>query len=672
MRLISHLIYAFILNKRRLIKVSKILITLLLPVLFVVGLWEPAWAQSDDKPARIWKVEIEGNNQYQDIVLKKYIANEAPSIWKKLTFFNEKGYYVSETEIRKDEIRLERFYQRRGFPDVDVTHRLETLNKEWKKKLVFIVAEKAPIRIDNVEILLNTTPEDSTRIVNHDEYESAIKKLPFRSRAIYQPVLTQDVQSNISEILRNLGYAYASAEIQAEVDSTAKMANVAVLAYPGPRVRFDTVLVEGETSLPAKYIRRETAISESELFSDDQMRQAQRELFSHHLFRFALISIPDQPQDSTMNVLVRVKERPLRSVQITAGVGNFDRLEDPLGWNNFHKLFRTRASWTYRNVRNKGERFTTSLRFSAYDKRLGADYLFPYVYNTKSSITIAPFAQRRDERAYSILTAGIRNSFGYNYSQEVTGTFSYDYTINQEFDVRKDEFGMPEQSPDSVLNYNISSFKVNVYASYGNPQRGDGFTAQPFVEFSGLFNEASYSFQKASLELRGYKKLTNSTVGAARIQGGAIYFSKQDSLPSDIRFYAGGSSDVRGWNRQELGPKEVVEDSTGRVRIIPIGGRATASFNVELRQEVDRFIKGLSIAGFLDGGQVWRSISSIGSRPIQYGVGGGLRYDSPIGPIRVDIAYKVNPTDRDLGIVPGREAGKWARWGLHLSIGQAF
>jgi len=647
-------------------------------LVFFIGITSNSLLAQDQvefKEDRIWSIKIEGNSEYTDIVLKKYIANEVPSIWKKLTFFNEKGYYVSIPEIKRDAIRIERFYQRRGFNDVRVSYRLDTKSKYWKKELVFIVTENNPIKISSVKIITQASAKDSTLIYQSEKFKAELNRLPFRQGKIYQPVLRADVESDVAQILRNLGYPYASSEIQAEVDTLSKKAKIAMITYPGPRARFDSVIVEGETTLGEKYVKRETGIKEGEYFNDGAMREAQRELFGHHLYKFALVSIPDQTEDSTINVLLRVKERNLRSVQITAGIGDYDRLNEPLRFGNSIKLFRTQASWSYRNSRRKGELFSTSAKLSAFDMRLGASYLFPYVYNTKSSITLAPFVQRRIERAYSIDTGGIRNSFGYNYSESVTGTFSYDFTLNQEFDVQKDELGNSVVSPDSILNYNISSFKFNLYASKGLPRGGNGFIIQPFLELSGLFNEATFSFQKAALDIRGYRKLNNSLTVASRLSGGSIYYAKQDSLPADIRFYNGGSSEVRGWGRQQLGPKEAIFDTLGTfTRFVPNGGKATFSFNFELRQDINRFIKGLSIAAFLDGGQVWRTIKTISDRPVQFGAGGGIRYNSPIGPIRVDVAYKVNPTDADLNIYQGDKSrsSAWDRWGLHFSIGQAF
>jgi outer membrane protein insertion porin family len=114
-------------------------------------------------------------------------------------------------------------------------------------------------------------------------------------------------------------------------------------------------------------------------------------------------------------------------------------------------------------------------------------------------------------------------------------------------------------------------------------------------------------------------------------------------------------------------------DSSGFIRYVPLGGRAKFGFNIEIRQDLSFLIKGIGVAFFLDGGQVWRSVDGLGSRPIQFGIGGGIRYQSPIGPIRVDIGYKLNPTNEDLNFYNGQNFGSaWDRIGIHFSIGQAF
>lgn len=629
---------------------------------------------------RIWRVAIEGNESFEDLVIKRYISNEQPSLWKRLTFFARSGYLVSETEIRKDVIRIERFYQRRGYNDVRVSYRLESLRKEWQKKLTFEVVENTPIRISSVDLDIDAPAGDSTIIMDDRGFERTVRRLPYRSRRVYEPVEETEVIGLLEKRLNNLGYPYADAVVQAHVDTLQKSADITLKIQSGPRARFDSVIVEGETTLDRKYIVRETSIKEGQLFSEDQMREAQHEVFKHHLFRLALISIPEQPRDTSLNVLLRVKELPLRSVQARAGLGDFDRVNGDPFVDYLYKTPRAQASWTYRNMRGRGEQFSVTGRLSFFQRKISAEYLFPYVYNTKSSINIEPFYEFRDEDNYNILSGGIFNTFGYEYSDNFTGTFSYEFAINDESNVTRNALeSNSEILPDSVLSYNVSSFGVNFYYANGLRRGRSGFIVQPSLELSGIFGEATFSYQKASLEVIKYTELNPNLVLAARVYGGAIVNVKQDSLPSDIRYYSGGARTVRGYGRRMLGPKRLIEtvnedDSTiVNERYVPQGGRSVFNVNLELRQNLDGIVNGLGVAAFIDGGQVWSDVRNIKPQDIQFGVGGGFRYQSAIGPVRFDVGYKVNPTDQDLGITgPDEEAGFWDYFGFHISIGQAF
>src|SRR5690625_1377051 len=113
-----------------------------------------------------------------------------------------------------------------------------------------------------------------------------------------------------------------------------------------------------------------------------------------------------------------------------------------------------------------------------------------------------------------------------------------------------------------------------------------------------------------------------------------------------------------------------MSDTTAFSRYIPEGGRTFFAFNLELRQAL---INNLGFTVFLDGGQVWRRDLELKRRPLQFSVGGGLRYNSPIGPIRLDVGYKLNPSDADLNKYRGRNFGSaWDHIGIHVSVGQAF
>tara|TARA_R100000908_G_scaffold60755_1_gene38325 strand:+ start:25749 stop:27710 length:1962 start_codon:yes stop_codon:yes gene_type:complete len=646
---------------------------LLISLIFFLGLMlcfsssVHAQDEEDGVMPRVWKVSIEGNETFEGIVIKNQISNEPPSALKKMIFWKIVGMRLNENEVRRDVIRIERFYQRRGFDDVRVSYRIETLNKDWRKEVIFEIIENSPLRIQNVEFTISSNKADSSFIRDNESISNLRQNLPYKVGQRYEIVNKAEIEGRIEGLFKNQGYPYAESTIEATIDSASKTASVTFQNDPGPRARFDSILVDGAENFHERYVVRETGIQQGEIFSERKIRDAQREIFSHHMLRFALISLPDQPQDSTLNVLIRVREMPQRSVQLQGGIGNLTRLDD--GLSDFYKLFRGQASWTHRNVRGRGERFNITGTVSAIEQRLALNYLFPYLFNTRSSLNLSPFWEHNLEPSYEIYRGGITTSFLYQYSSDFTGSVSYEFSENNE-STQNSQVTLP----DSLVMYNVSSFNLSAYYTKNFRRGKRGWSIQPFWDLSGLFGESTFSFQKAGLDTRKFSQLTDNIVLAKRLNFSGIYYSKQDSLPSDIRIYNGGTNSVRGWNRQELGPKRPVFNDDGEfARYVPVGGHATVSFNTEVRFNLDDLIKRFGMAVFLDGGQVWRNFTDIGSTPVQFGVGGGFRYQSPIGPIRVDLAYKVNPTDEDLRIYQGQEHGSaWNRWGLHFSIGQAF
>lgn len=606
-------------------------------------------------PDQVWNVSLEGNEQYPAVVLKNQIATNAPTFWDKLKFWNRTGHELSETQIKKDVIRLRNYYQRRGFAKAEVDYRIETKNKSWKKKVVFEIEEQVPVRIKNLEYELSAKGMDVEEIRQNRAFQDAQRVQVYQEGNHYETLRKPEVIGQFTDVFENIGFAFAEVSIQTKVDTSKLAADVTIIGKLGPRTYIDSVEVDGANTISKEYVLRESELRKNEMYSLDKLQEAQQQLFNHHLFRFATISIPEQPQDSTLNLLMRVREQEKRSVELLAGFGTEEKL-------------RGQMSWTNRNVAHRGHRFTATAHASFIEQTLRLDYLFPYFYNTKSSFVISPFGQHLLENNYELLRAGLTNSFIYQYDENLTSSATYEFTKNQELSQR-----FSGSLPDTTLQYDLSSFQFTGYYNETLGRRQEGWIIQPYLEFSGLFGLASFRFQKLSADIRKFTRLSNSTMLATRVQGGALYNVPTDSLPNNIRFYLGGTNSVRGWYRQELGPKRALTDSTGFQRYVPLGGRGMLGFNLEIRQDLNFLFDGFGIAAFLDGGQIWRTFRRMETRPLQFGAGGGLRYQSPLGPVRVDVGYKLNPTDKDLNRYNNQDYGSaWDRIGIHFSIGQAF
>lgn len=612
-------------------------------------------AQEESRDPVVWKIDFEGNENFSGMVLRELIATQNPNPIQKL-FGRVSDYGYSEMDLRRDRIRLMRYYERRGFINVEVDYEVVDRKKEWQKDVTFNIREGNSVRIESSEIVINSEPETIEALEDAQSFKRALERHEFRVGQRYQSLRTADVEGRFLQVVENEGYAWAEVLVEADIDSATMAASVLITITPNSRTYFDNIKVEGDLSVPERILLRETNIRSGEPYSRDKMQESQRQIFNHHLFRFATITLPEQPKDSTLDVLIRVREHPKRTVLASIGFGR-------------EELLRGRLGWQHRNINGSGHRLGFNTRASFIEQRASTDYLIPYVFNPRSSNISSVFGVHKLEPSFELFQAGFNNSLIYQVSRSSTASITYEFSINEELSRDPDV-----TLPDTVLNYNVSSLSFSGYYSEGMSREPRGWVIQPFIELSGTFGESTFTFQKLSLDVRRYTKIASSTTIAARINTGTIFYKDDPLLPSNILFFTGGTNSVRGWSRQSLGPKRATVNPDGEfIRYVPTGGNTVLTFNVELRQNFSGFLRKFGVAAFLDGGQVWSDLTSLEERNVQVGTGGGIRYQSPIGPVRVDVGYKINPTDQDLNIFQGVDYGSaWDRIGIHFSIGQAF
>jgi translocation and assembly module TamA len=179
----------------------------------------------------------------------------------------------------------------------------------------------------------------------------------------------------------------------------------------------------------------------------------------------------------------------------------------------------------------------------------------------------------------------------------------------------------------------------------------EGYRATLFLAPEASRSEGSQAFYLRSQADASYYKSIGSTVLATRVRAATIVGASFDDIAPSRRLYAGGGGSVRGYGFQGVGPRNDRGESTG--------GASLLEFSLEARIETPLFDGAVEVVPFFDAGAV-----GLGSTPdfrfIRYGAGVGLRYKTTFGPIRVDVATPINPTQFDSPVV------------VYVSLGQAF
>jgi outer membrane protein assembly factor BamA len=186
----------------------------------------------------------------------------------------------------------------------------------------------------------------------------------------------------------------------------------------------------------------------------------------------------------------------------------------------------------------------------------------------------------------------------------------------------------------------------------------EGYLASLHLEQAGKWLGGTYDYYELWTEGRYYRPL-GPVIGAMQVRIGSIdaFGLQETGVPFFKRYFLGGATNLRGWGRYEVSPL-----SGGG---LPIGGASFLNFSTEVRATVWR---SLGAVLFLDGGSVWTNPWEFKLGDMRYDAGPGLRYKTPIGPIRADIGYQLNPIPGLL--VNGKPEAR--RFRFHFSIGQAF
>lgn len=617
----------------------------------------------------------------------------------------EEGLYpFSPVELAKDVVRLKRHYEASGFPfaDVDYEVNLDTASNEVD--VTFLIEEGAPQLIDRVTFAGPGQAEVAGVLAPEirDEWAEFTRNVSLRSGQRLDEVGRLRLRTQTVSWLRNRGYAFADAGAEAFPDSTGLRADVRVKVNVGPRATVGEIRVEGAESLSEGTLLRELPIEEGDLFDASALAEGQRELFGLGLFELALVDVAEGQTraDTTIDITVRVRRGPARV--LNAFLGYFSEggltVRGQASHLNAFEGARTLAVGVEART-GIGDISSQSVSGGPIrDYRASVTFRQPYVLDRRVSYTLQPSVRRRDDEIEQSDQAEVSNALLFTrgplqtVSLSLTGRYR---DLSRGQGLRIVDGGFFElESPGPTLPTELTATTgaLGLDMTWGrldDPLRPrSGFVLRPSASVAA--GDVSYGRARLAAtylapvgERAGLT--TRLTVGTLAPFGGSDADATGNYvLLRDQLFYAGGTSDVRGWAATRLGPKTIavtppltnngaVNDPTdvrspGDVNYVGIGGRAKASASVQLSLPLPLGPQwGASV--FLDGGRVW-SPSTVPSEDLllatgapadstlagliqqesafRFGTGAGIQYLTPVGFVSFGLGVKLNPSYFDL------------------------
>ncbi len=562
----------------------------------------------------VQSLKFVGNRAFDDKTLAEYMVGV---VQERLA---EAKLPYNETEIADGAGRVAAFYQSEGFPDVavDVSGTRISANGRSADIVVRIT--------EGTKQLLGAITFAGHPVLTRKEL---IEALGLKAGAAFTPEAVDDMQRALRGFYRGKGFFAAKVEARAD-RSRARGGQVPVtfVCEPGPRFRVGRIVPSGTDRLAPQFIEKRFASLTNRIYDPAELETRYRELIKTGLFKTLHVR-PVQAGPETLNLEVEIAEAKAKEIGFELGYGTYDGVSAGV-------ILRDR------NFLRHGRPLSLGLQYSQRGFRGEMLHVNPWLFDSDWMLRSRIYSEVRDEIGYSKAAAGLRLDLTRHLTPhwEAGG-----YVLGERTDISGLTIAKPLAGP---TTYTLAAIGLTQTLDYRddvmNPTRGWVFTTS--ADLDAL--DGKFAFARASLRYSWYRKFGKSLLGVGARAGWIIPADGAENVPIDLRFINGGGSTVRSFAERKLGPK----DTGGN----PLGGEFYTVFNAEWDFPIAGAIGG---AVFADAGNLLGS-SDVSLDDMRYAIGVGLRYQLPIGPMRIDYGY--NPAPK-----AGDSSGAF-----HLSFGFAF
>ena len=643
---------------------------------------------------RMADVEISGNTALPDRELRSLLRIESGDPYVQSTVDAGVG-------------RIAEAYHRRGYASVNVkadATRVSDGSGGLNERVVTIVLHIT----EGVATMIGSLVFRGNGTIGSDVLGRDLGSQP--GKPLYQPQLSTDLDSVVVRYL-NRGFQNVTATPNVIYNSDRSRADIEVIVKEGSQIFVDYIMIVGNNRTRADTIERELVVKPGQPLGLNDLVESQRRLSALGLFRRARITeLRHAGAETPRDLLVTVEEAPLTTIGYGVGVegGRFLRRvagqegavevfeaaprgffevgrRNLWGKNRSVNLF-TRVSFRRRNAVDSIDPtlITEGDGYGFNEYRVLFTYREPKVFGSAADALLTAFADQGVRSSFNFNRKGIRGELGRRFPSAISVSARYTFDTTRLFDQRirpADKPLIDRLFPQVRLSSFAGSLIRDTRDDPLDPGRGQliGLDGQLAARAIG----SEVGFVKTSLQGFLYRRIPGRrrivVAGGARI-GLASGFPREvvqtdengqpvlgpdgqpitvvvEDIPASERFFAGGDTTVRGFALDRLGTPETF-DQDG----FPKGGHALVIFNGEVRVPVWR---DLGVVGFIDSGNVFEFVNDLDLGRIRGAAGFGIRYKSPIGPLRIDLGFKLDRREFSDGQLERRTA-------LHISLGQAF
>ncbi|MDD2897417.1 MAG: outer membrane protein assembly factor BamA [Desulfuromonadaceae bacterium] len=580
-----------------------------------------AFTITEGEKVLIREIRLDGNRAFSSSKLKGVM--ETKEKWF-MSWLTGAGTYKEEV-LKNDALLLSDFYLNNGYVNIKVGEPVAKLNETKTALDVSIgISEGDQYRIGEIGF--------KGELI--DPAADLKKKLKSESGEIFNRSILRTDIGTLTDVYGDKGYAFATINPQTRMDNEKKILDMTFDIEKGELVSIERISIAGNPKTRDKVIRREMRITESELYSSTGIRRSKQNLMNLGFFEEANIATAKGSASNKLNVTVDVKEKPTGTFSIGGGYSSLDGL---IGQGSIQQA----------NFLGLGLKANLSASIGGKSNTYSLGLTDPYFMDTKWTLGGDIYRSERIYTDYTRRLIGGDIKGGYPISDTIGTFLMYKYEI-------KDLYA-PSSAYQSLHDNDVNTYPLgttttsSIYSSITHNSTdyrldpSTGLINSLSIEYAGLGGDNRYA--RFITDHTYFHPIYKRLIASTKLTLGTIQEVGRP-VPIDEKFYLGGIYSLRGYRTRTVSPTQtqLVKDINGNQadQQIYMGGSKEIFGNVEVTFPLLAEV-GLKGVLFFDYGNSFNTTSSTVFDTMLMSYGWGIRWASPIGPLRLEYGIPINP-----------------------------